>query len=191
MSLYERLYFKLIDVQRKVGFRYRRFKYSFHPRVHIGRNVRIWRNVKIEVLYGGEIWIGDNTELMDGVLIWTYGNDIRIGNNCSINPYTVIYGHGTTQIGNDVLIAAHSMVVPSNHKTSERNSLIREQGLTEFGIVIKDDVWIAHGCSILDNIIVEKGTVVGAGSVLNQSTEEFGIYVGSPARMVNKRGSNV
>ena len=187
MNLYKRAYFKLLDIKRKIGFRYRRIKYRLHPKVHIGKNVRIWRNVKIEVLYGGEIWIGDNTELMDGVLVWTYGREIKIGKNCTINPYTVIYGHGSTKIGDNVLIAAHSMIVPSNHIFSDKTKLIKNQGLSEKGIIIENDVWIAHGCSILDGIKVSNGTVVGAGSVLNQSTQEFGVYVGSPAKMITKR----
>lgn len=187
MNLYKRAYFKLLDIKRKLGFVYRRVKYLFHPKIHIGKNVKIWRNVKIEILYGGEIWIGDNTEILDGVLIWTYGKEIRIGNNCSVNPYTLIYGHGSTKIGDDVLIAAHSMIVPSNHIFSDERKLIRNQGLSEKGIVIENDVWIAHGCSILDGVTVSEGTVIGAGSVLNQSTKAYGIYVGSPAKLITRR----
>lgn len=187
-AFYKRLYFKYLDVLLKLGFALRRFKYFFHPRIHIGKNVRIWRNVKIEILYGGEIWIGDNTEILDGVRIWTYGKTIRIGHNCSINPYTVIYGHGNTIIGNNVLIAAHTMIVPSNHIFKETDVPIKDQGLTELGIQIEDDVWIAHGCTILDNVKIAHGSVIGAGSVLASSTEPNGIYVGSPAKRIKNRG---
>ena len=114
-NIYSRFYFKCLDIVRKLRFTMRRLKYKSHPSITIGKNFKIGMNVRIEILFGGKITIGDNTEILDGCRLWTYGGEINIGNNCSINPYAVIYGNGGCNIGNDVLIAAHSMIVPANH----------------------------------------------------------------------------
>lgn len=58
------------------------------------------------------------------------------------------------------------------------------------GIEIGDDVILSPGCKILckEGILkVGNGTVVGANAVLLQSTGEYEIWAGSPARLVGKR----
>lgn len=58
------------------------------------------------------------------------------------------------------------------------------------GIEIGDDVILSPGCKVLckEGILkVGAGTVVGANAVLLQSTGEFEIWAGSPARCVGKR----
>lgn len=186
-KIYRQIYYKYLDFLRKFSFVYQRVRYYFHPNIHLGKNVRLSKNVKLEILFGGQINIGDNTEIMDGCRIWTYGGSIFIGKNCSINPYTVIYGHGGTRIGDNVLIAGHCMIVPSNHIFDNPEELIRKQGLTEKGIKIESDVWIAHGCSILDNVTIKKGAIIAAGSVVNKSVSSYTINAGVPVREIKKR----
>lgn len=155
--------------------------------VLIGGNISIYDNVKIQRRYGGNIKIGNDCELMDGVLILTYGGDISIGDRCSINPYTIIYGHGGVRIGNDVLIAGGCMIIPNNHKFERTDITIREQGCTSKGINIEDDVWIGHGCTILDGVTIGKGAIIGAGSVVNRDVGPYTIHAGTPARLIKSR----
>ena len=181
-NFFRRLYFKYLDVIRNFRFKYRRLRYFFNPKVQLGKNVCLGKNVRLDILYGGTISIGDNTEILDGCRVWTYGGEISIGTNVSINPYSIIYGHGGTKIGNDVLIAGHSMVVPSNHIFDNPKKLIREQGLSEKGIIIEDNVWIAHGCTILDNVTIGFGAVIAAGTVVNKSIKPNTVNAGIPVR---------
>jgi acetyltransferase-like isoleucine patch superfamily enzyme len=57
--------------------------------------------------------------------------------------------------------------------------------------VIKNDVWIGDETMMLGGGIIENGCVIGARSVLppNFRSEPYGIYVGSPARLVRFRFS--
>lgn len=148
---------------------------------------RISRTAVIEIRYGGKISVGKNTEVLDGVLILTYGGEISIGQNCSINPYTIIYGHGGTTIGNNVLIAGHCMIIPANHNFAFKSKPINEQGESRKGIIIEDDVWIAHGCSILDGVTLGKGCIVAAGSVVTKSVAPYTIVAGIPAKKIKDR----
>lgn len=63
-------------------------------------------------------------------------------------------------------------------------------GELEGGCEIQDDVILCAGCKVLfdkEKLIVGKGTIVGANSVLLQSTGENEIWAGIPARKVGNR----
>ena len=166
--------------------------------------VRIWKlqtnlNIKIEdfsrispdseikINYGGSIRIGKNTEILRGVIINTYGGNIEIGQNCSINPYSIIYGHGNTKIGNNVLIAGACMIIPSNHKFTNTEVPINQQGAISKGILIEDDVWLGHGCTILDDVVIGRGAVVAAGSVVTKNVLAMSVVAGVPAKLIKMR----
>ena len=58
------------------------------------------------------------------------------------------------------------------------------------GIIIQDDVILSPGCKILckEGILeVGQGTVIGANAVLLQSTGEWEIWAGIPAKCIGKR----
>jgi len=58
------------------------------------------------------------------------------------------------------------------------------------GIIIEDDVILSPGCKILckEGVLrVGRGTVVGANAVLLESTGEWEIWAGIPARCVGQR----
>jgi len=58
------------------------------------------------------------------------------------------------------------------------------------GIVIEDDVILSPGCKLLckDGVLrVGRGTVIGANAILLQSTGEWEMWAGVPAKLVGKR----
>jgi acetyltransferase-like isoleucine patch superfamily enzyme len=159
------------------------------PKIKIGKSVIIESGVVIRSQYGGSITIGDLCYLSRGVQILTHGGDIKIGNNSTINPYTVIYGQGGTSIGDFVRIAAHCTIVPSNHIIEDKEKPIYLQGLSKKGIIIENDVWIGTGVRVLDGVTIKTGCVIGAGSVLTKSTVSLSVYVGVPAKKIKNRGN--
>ncbi|PKP08543.1 MAG: hypothetical protein CVU09_15240 [Bacteroidetes bacterium HGW-Bacteroidetes-4] len=160
------------------------WKIQLDPNIVMNKSVRIRHSTILDTRYGGKISIGKNTELLEDVKILTYGGNIEIGEFCSINPGTIIYGHGNTQIGNNVLIAGGCMIIPANHIFTDISKNINSQGIEVKPIVIEDNVWIAHGCSILAGVNIKKGSVVAAGSVVNKSYPENSIIGGVPAKII-------
>jgi acetyltransferase-like isoleucine patch superfamily enzyme len=163
------------------------YKLRNNAGVKIANNVRVLKSALVEIRFGGSIEIDENTEVLDGVMILTYGGAIKIGKRSSINAQTILYGHGGLTIGNDVLIAGHCMVIPSNHNFADKNKTIMSQGNTSKGITIEDDVWIAHGCSILDGVTIGRGAIIAAGSVVNKDVPANCIYGGVPAKFLKNR----
>jgi acetyltransferase-like isoleucine patch superfamily enzyme len=108
----------------------------------------------------------------------------------SINPYTVIYGHGGLRIGNNTRIAAHCIIVAANHRFEERSRPIREQGLTCKGIVVGEDVWVGSGVRILDGVEIEEGAIIAAGAVVTKKVDAFSIVAGVPAKRIGVRGES-
>lgn len=162
-------------------------RFLFRQSVELGQYVRISRSAVLRTDGGGIIRIGERSEVLDGVILQTSGGNIEIGCRCSINAYTIIYGHGGVRIGDNVLIAGHTMIIPNMHVFTDPHKPINKQGSTRQGITIEDDVWIAHGVSILDGVTVGRGCIVGAGAVVNKSIPPYSIAVGVPAKVIGSR----
>lgn len=142
----------------------------------------------LETTGGGRISIGAHTRIHANAMLITYGGDIELGRNCSINPFCVLYGLGGLRIGNDVRIAAHTVIVPANHTFADLDVPICNQPETKEGVVIEDDVWIGAGCRILDGVRIGRGSVIGAGAVVTRSIPAMSVAVGVPARVIRSRG---
>ena len=140
---------------------------------------------------GGEVRLEAGTKVGDYSQLKAAGGKILIGENCSIQVFCQLYGHGGLTIGNDVRIAAQTIIIPSNHNFDRLDMPIRDQGDTRLGITIGDDVWIGAGCKILDGVTIGSGCVIGAGSVVNRSLPPYSVAVGVPARVIRKRGEKI
>lgn len=117
----------------------------------------------------------------------TYGGDISIGDNCSINPFSIVYGHGGVRIGNGVRIAAHTVVIPANHTPGSDEQPVHRAPVVSLGIIIGDQVWIGAGARILDGVHIGRNAVVGAGSVVTRPVPANATVAGVPARVIRQR----
>ncbi len=167
-------------------------KFNLHPSIRIARGVYLGHGVKITIgadgfITGGTVTIAAGVRLADGVIVAPYGGKITICENVYIGPYSVIYGHGGLTIGKNTLIAAQTVIIPSNHQFDRADLPIRNQGESRKGIEIQEDVWIGCGARILDGVTLGKGAVIGAGAVVNHSIEAYGVAVGVPAKVIRKR----
>ena len=107
---------------------------------------------------------------------------ISIGENTIINEACMIDGRGGLTIGCNVSISLYTMIISASH---DKNS-----GTFEYydkHTVIEDCVWIGARAIILEGSTLKERCIIGAGSVFKGSSEENGIYVGVPARIVGHR----
>ena len=114
---------------------------------------------------------------------------IRVGSNCTIQYGCLLYGVGGLEIGDDVRIAANTVITPMNHVFEDPAKPIRLQGETALGIQIGSDIWIGTGVKILDGVCIGDGCVIGAGSVVTKDIPPYSVAVGVPARVIGRRGA--
>ena len=138
---------------------------------------------------GSRTIIGANSVIDSFVKVKAAGGsgDVIIGDRVTINSGCVIYMGNGVRIGNDVAIAAGTVLAPVNHAFEEKGRTIREQRFapSRGGIVIEDDVWIGANCVLLDGAILRQGCVIGAMSLVRGEVEAYSINVGNPLK---KRG---
>jgi acetyltransferase-like isoleucine patch superfamily enzyme len=180
-----------------------------HPGLAVGRGSKIGRGVRFrgakgirlgadvavgmyvsfdaEGWGGGSIDVGDRVEIHDFARVATYGGQVRIGNDCSVNAFCVLHGHGGLTIGNMVRIAPFVMMIPANHGTVLNGVPMMLQAETRNGISIGDDVWIGAHAVILDGVVIGEGAVVAAGAVVAESVPPNSVVAGIPARIIKLR----
>ena len=93
------------------------------PDPNLGRSVTVARSA---TLNGAGISVGDQSTIDHSAYLATFGGFMTIGRRCWVNPCAVPYGHGALTIGDDVLIAAHALVIPATHRFESRERAIRD-----------------------------------------------------------------
>jgi len=54
-------------------------------------------------------------------------------------------------------------------------------------ILIQNDVWIGHGATILNGVVIHNGAVIGAESVVTKDVPAYAIVAGNPAKIIGYR----
>ncbi|WP_371185689.1 hypothetical protein [Thalassotalea maritima] len=130
---------------------------------------------------------GNNVHVQWNVEIFSPNKKVKLGDNIGINSGTLIISD--LEIGNDVLIAPRCGLINRGEHTYD----VPEQTIFEGPrarselIVIKDDVWIGYGSTILGGVTIGEGSIVAAGSVVINDVPEYSIVAGNPARVIKRR----
>jgi serine O-acetyltransferase len=111
-------------------------------------------------------------------------DDVEIGSDLVVHHHGFgLVVHQFTRIGDRVHLFQGVTIGRSDVWVSRAESDFE-------GIDIEDDVWICAGAKVVGGagrLRVGRGTIVGANAVLLDSTGEWEIWAGSPARLVGHR----
>lgn len=112
---------------------------------------------------------------------------VEIGARVVINQYCLLDNRRyKVIIHHDTDIGPYTKIWTSGHDPNSES-----HALTGGNVVIGHHVWIASGVTVLPNLYVADGTVIGAASVLHKSTNESDVVAGNPVRFIRKRNNGL
>lgn len=128
--------------------------------------------------------LGQNSNIYSMARIYS-PRKVHIGKNVTINDFVHIWGGGRVTIGDDTLIAAHTVITSQTHDTCslDKGMLYRQTNLLA-PVTIGSNVWIGSGVIILPGIAIGDGSIVGAGSVVTKDIPKGTLVIGSPAKII-------
>mgnify|MGYP006076554041 CR=1 FL=1 len=138
---------------------------------------------------------------------------IQMGRSSYISGSSNINGNKNLKIGSFTSIAqgveffTSNINHPINHVSTfnlDSNSRLLEEGRniglpnfrnqiekleSKHSIDIGNDVWIGRDVLIMPGVKIPNGCVIGAKSLITKNLEPYGVYVGSPAKLIKFRFS--
>lgn len=111
---------------------------------------------------------------------------IDIGQNAFINNGCLLDGRKGIMIGRNVNLSWNVNVWTLQHDPDDKDF-----GVKGGDVSIDEYAWIATGATILPNIKIGRGAVIGAESVVTKDVDDFEIVAGNPARFIRKRSKNI
>lgn len=157
--------------------------------------------------------LGKNVKISSNAVFYqpermSIGNNVRIDDFCKLT--------GTVSLGSYIHIASHSIlagkfgisiadfgsismgcILFSASDDFSGNYLInpmvpeRYVNITGGPIILEKHTIVGAGSIVFPNVTLHEGCAVGAGSVVNQSLDGWKIYVGTPCRAVKHREKNI
>jgi acetyltransferase-like isoleucine patch superfamily enzyme len=148
------------------------------PDVRLGKNVRFSKFIN---LYGCSI--GDNSRI--GAFVEIQKN-AHVGANCKISSHTFICEGVTIE---DNVFVGHNVAFVNDTYPRAANTDGTLQTEADWKVeytVVKKGASIGSGSTILANLSIGEGAIVGAGSVVTKDVPPRTIVAGNPAKVLRR-----
>ena len=133
------------------------------------------------LVLGRWLHLGVDTALRchEGTL--TVGDKAVLGRDVSVNCYLDV------EIGDSALIADDVYISDFDHKFTDLDIPIKDQGISKARVRIGRDVWLGTKVTVAKGVVIGDCAVVGANAVVTKDLPEYSVAVGVPARVVKDR----
>ena len=163
-------------------YRRRRFA-AFGARSIVHKPLWVYGSHKMAV--GSDVLVLHGTWLSVETPAWNRpGPVLSIGDRVGIRPYVSISAADAITIEDDVIIAAYTSIIDSDHTFADGRPNVMHNPLATSPIRIGRGTWIAERVAVLRGADIGECCIIGANSVVRGTIPPFSIAVGSPARVV-------
>ncbi len=135
------------------------------------------------------ITLGERCRI-SGISTWSgreQTSEIRIGNNVDIGWQNILACGTRIQIDDNARLAGKVFLAgyPGHPENAQDRAKGNPDTPAQIGYIhIKKDAWIGTGAIILANVTIGEGCIIATGSVVTQSTPDFVLMAGNPARVI-------
>jgi acetyltransferase-like isoleucine patch superfamily enzyme len=109
-----------------------------------------------------------------------FGRNISIGENVFVNHACTFMDRGGITLEDGVLIGPKVNLVTTNHPLNPAE----RRGTISHPIVIRRNVWIGAGATILAGVTIGENSVVAAGAVVTKDVPPNTVVGGVPAKII-------
>ncbi|MCB9544523.1 MAG: acyltransferase [Myxococcales bacterium] len=139
----------------------------WHPEtVTLGENVYVGHDAMLKGYYRGELVVGRDTWLGQGVFLHSAGG-IYIGERVGVGPFVKMLTSVHDEAGRAVPILAAPLRFAPVH--------------------VEDDADLGVGSILLPGVRVGRGAQVGAGAVVTRDVPPYAVVAGNPAKLLRMR----
>lgn len=135
---------------------------------------------------GTDVYLRPSSSDFKGLYNMSVGNHVLIPRRatfyCTDAPLT---------IGNYVVFGPSPTIMTGDHRMDVVGRYMFEveekSAESDLPVVIEDDVWVGAHVTILKGVVLGRGSVVAAGSVVTKSFPPYSVIGGVPARLLKQR----
>jgi acetyltransferase-like isoleucine patch superfamily enzyme len=157
---------------------------SVHSTCDLQRSRAKYMKLGNRVSLGREVWLNiPNVSICDE-------SAIIIEDGCGIGRHSVISAKNQIHIQRNTIFGPSVLVMDHNHAFEDVTVPIGLQPMTPGGTIrIEEGCWIGFGAAIIcsrGELVIGRGSVVGANSVVSRSVPAFSVVTGNPAKVVKQ-----
>jgi len=130
---------------------------------------------------------GKNIQII-GIPFFSGIENIKLGNEITIESNAFIRAEGGLSIGDHCSIAANFSLYTYNHNY-EGDCLPYDHTNIFKKVTIENYVWIGRNVSVLPGVTIGEGAIIGLGSVVTKDVPPLAIMGGNPAKVLKYRNT--
>lgn len=160
----------------------------------IGKNIKI--SNKTSIYNPSQISIDDNSRIDDFCILSAGEGGIIIGKNVHIACYCSLIGKDEIILKDFSGLSSRVAIYSSSDDYSGLSLTnptipVKYKRIQHGSVILEKHVIIGAGSIILPKVKIGIGSAVGALSLVTKNCDEFGIYIGNPAKFFKKRSDKV
>jgi len=160
----------------------------------IGQNVNI--SARASFYNTANISLGNNVRIDDFCILSAGTGGIFLGDYIHIAVYSSLMGTGKITLLDFCNLSSRVSIYSSNDdytgaKMTNPTVPARFTGVIHADVTLEKHVIIGTGSVILPGVTLHEGVAIGALSLVNNNCEAFGIYAGTPAKLIGNRKNNL
>ena len=136
----------------------------------------------------GSIELHDRVSIGRFTTVAAKGGAITIGAGCNVGSYCRVATNSRVELGESVLIGAYCYIGPGNHSEGvDGAALISAPMQIQGGVKIGEHAWLGARATVLDGVTIGRHAIIGAHSLVMEDVPDWGVAVGTPARVIKVR----